>query len=52
MLSDTRVIVSRFGEHRLCAAKASGQACPLGVIRDRTSRLCLPVDVRFSPKAT
>jgi hypothetical protein len=27
-------------------------AGPVRVILDRTGRLCLPVDVRFSPKAT
>jgi hypothetical protein len=27
-------------------------ACPFRVIRDQTTRLCLPVDVRFLPKAT
>jgi hypothetical protein len=26
--------------------------CPLWVILDRSSGLCLPVDVRFAPKAT
>ena len=51
MLSDTRVIVSRFGEHRLCAAKASGQACPLGVISVVAIACQNPAMGRCSPKA-
>src|SRR5215831_18175515 len=37
---------------RLCAAGFRSGLCRLGVIFDRSSQFCLPVDVRFTPKAT
>jgi hypothetical protein len=35
-----------------CLIETPVVACPFRVIRDQTTRLCLPVDVRFLPKAT
>jgi hypothetical protein len=37
---------------QFCAAAIQSRACLLRVIRDRCSGSCLPVDVRFGPRAT
>jgi hypothetical protein len=37
---------------QFATAKFLNCRCRIRVIHDQTGRLCLPVDVRFSPKAT